>query len=400
MDFEKLCQLFLKQLGKQRDSGQSIVRRSVGFAVRAIDEKARTVRVLASSESVDSYGDIVDQKTFLLDRYKANPVVLYGHNNVGVFGMGGAPEWTLPVGFSTEFGVGADGLETTLNFVDAKASPMAPYCWQGFLQGSIRAVSIGFYPHEVTTESHPEADPNDADDDSEVYRLSQNELFEISVVPIGANPDAVALEAERKAERAGFKQRAAGDPAANWLRKKSFSLPIVGRAPAPPAPTITKTPAVDPAQEQSTMTAEEPKKLVTELAESKKALEAKNLELETAKKEAEAAKEKAEAEKAAELKAEQDKSKKLEAEAQEREVNDLVGKKITPAQKGAFVKLRALSPELFAEITKGMEELPQTKSITPPDPDATKNKAGSKKGTGTIAQKAREAASKASGEAA
>ena len=148
------------------------------------------------------------------------------------------------------------------------------------------------------------------------------------------------------------------------------------------------------------MTAEEQKKLETELAESKKALEAKNLELETAKKEAEAAKEKAEAEKAAELKAEQDKSKKLEAEAQEREVNDLVGKKITPAQKGAFVKLRALSPELFAEITKGMEELPQTKSITPPDPDATKNKAGSKKGTGTIAQKAREAASKASGEAA
>lgn len=400
MDFEKLCQLFLQQLGKQRDSGKSILRRSpaAGLAVREIDEKNKSVRVLASSDSVDSYGDIVDQKTFLLDRYKQNPCVLYGHNNVGVFGMGGAPEWTLPVGFATDFGVGADGLEATLNFVNSKASPMAPYCWEGFLQQSIRAVSIGFYPHEVTEEPHPDADPNDADDDSTVYRLSQNELFEISVVPIGANPDAVALEAQRKSERAWFKQRAAGDPGANWLRK-TISIPIVGRAPAPPEPTITKTPAADPPlQEQSSMTAEEQKKLETELAESKKALEAKEKELEAAKKKAEEDAERLASEKAAELKAAEERARKLELEAQEREVSDLVGKKITPAQKASFVKLRALSPELFAEITKGLEDLPQTKAITPPDPDATKNKAGSKKGTSTVASKAREAASKASAE--
>lgn len=401
MDFEKLCQLFLQQLGKQKDGGKSIVRRSPasGLAVREIDEKNKAVRVLASSDSVDSYGDIVDQKTFLLDRYKHNPCVLYGHNNVGVFGMGGAPEWTLPVGFATDFGVGADGLEATLNFVTGKAAPMAPYCWEGFLQKSIRAVSIGFYPHEVTDEPHPDADPDDVDDDATVYRLSQNELFEISVVPIGANPDAVALEAQRKTERAWFKQRAAGVPEANWLRK-TISIPIVGRAPAPPDPPTIKTPAGAPAQEQSTMTAEEQKKLETELEASKKALEAKEAELKAAKEEAEAAQAKIAADKDAELKAAAERTKKLELEAQEREVSDLVGKKITPAQKAGFVKLRALSAELFTEITKGLEDLVQTKSLTPPDPDATKNKAGSKKGTSTVTQRAREAADKASGEAA
>jgi len=396
MDFDKLVKTFLAQMGKERDGGgQSIVRRSHGFAVRAIDEKAKSVRVLASSEAVDSYGDIVDQKTFLLDRYKENPCVLYGHNNVGVFGMGGAPEWTLPVGFATDFGVGADGLEATLNFVNSKASPMAPYCWEGFLQGSIRAVSIGFYPHKV--EAEPKA--NEADDEDDVYRLSDNELFEISVVPIGANPDAVALEAQRKTERSWFKQRAAGVPEANWLRK-TISIPIVGRAPAPLAPTITKTPAAEPAQEQSTMTAEEQKKLETELAESKKALEAKEAELEAAKKSGEAEVAKAAGDAEARAKAAEDRAKKLELDAQEREVSDLVGKKITPAQKAAFVKLRALSPELFSEITKGLEDLPQTRCLTPPDPDATKNKAGSKKGTSTVTQRAREAADKASGEAA
>jgi HK97 family phage prohead protease len=397
MDFEKLCQLFLQQLGKQKDGGQTIVRRSLGvsFDVKAIDEKARTVRVLASSDSIDSYGDIVDQKSFLLERYKKNPVVLYGHNNVGVFGMGGAPEWTLPVGFSTDFGVGADGLETTLNFVDGKASPMAPFCWQGFLQGSIRAVSIGFYPHRVEVE--PKAD--EAEDEDDVYRLSENELFEISVVPIGANPDAVVLEAQRKAERAWFKQRAANDPGANWLRK-TISIPIVGRAPAPPADHTTKTPAAPAAQEQSTMTAEEQKKLENELAESKKALEAKEAELKAAKEAGEAEATKAAGEAEARAKTAEERAKKLELEAQEREVSDLVGKKITPAQKAAFVKLRALSPELFSEITKGMSDLVETKTLTPPDPDALKNKATSKKGTSTVTQRAREAADKASGEAA
>lgn len=395
MDFEKLCQLFLQQISKQKDGGQSIVRRSSSgvLAIREIDEKSKSVRVLASSDAIDSYGDIVDQKTFLLDRYTENPCVLYGHNNVGVFGMGGAPEWTLPVGYATDFGVGAKGLEATLNFVNAKASPMASYCWEGFLQQSIRAVSIGFYPHKV------EVEPKVDEDEDDVYRLSDNELFEISVVPIGANPDAVALEAQKKTERAWFKQRAANDPGANWLRK-SISIPIVGRAPAPPADPITKTPAAPAAQEQSTMTAEEQKKLQDELEASKKALEAKEAELKAAKEASEAEATKAAGDAEARAKSAEDRAKKLELEAQEREVSDLVGKKITPAQKSAFVKLRALSPELFIEITKGMSELAETKTLTPPDPDALKNKATTKKGTSTVTQRAREAADKASGEAA
>jgi phage head maturation protease len=149
----------------------------------SIDEEKRSVRVIASSTAIDSYGEIVEQ-SFRLERYQRNPVVLYGHNKSGILGMGGDPEDTLPIGYATELGISGGKLLATLNFVDEKANPLAPMVFEGFRQGSIRAVSIGFFPHEVREETRNGED---------VYVLSQNELFEISVVPMGANPDAVRL---------------------------------------------------------------------------------------------------------------------------------------------------------------------------------------------------------------
>lgn len=152
----------------------------------SIDEEKRSVRVVASSTAIDSYGEIVEQ-SFRLERYQRNPVVLYGHNKSGILGLGGAPEDTLPIGYASELGVSGGKLLATLNFVDEKANPLAPLVFEGFKQGSIRAVSIGFYPHEVREETRNGED---------VFVLSQNELFEISVVPMGANPDAVRLSVD------------------------------------------------------------------------------------------------------------------------------------------------------------------------------------------------------------
>jgi hypothetical protein len=73
-------------------------------------------------------------------------------------------------------------LKATLNFVDEKASPTAERVWQGIKQGSLRAVSVGFRCGNVT--SQPVGDKT-------VYVLSSNQLMEISVVPLPANPEAV-----------------------------------------------------------------------------------------------------------------------------------------------------------------------------------------------------------------
>jgi hypothetical protein len=150
---------------------------------------SRSIRVRASSAAIDSYDEIVDQD-WNLERYLRNPVVLYGHNKSGLLGLGGAPEDTLPIGFGSDVRVVGGCLEATLNFVNEKASPLAERVLEGFKQGSIRAVSVGFVPGDLKAEKVA---------GREVYRMSKCELFEISVVPMGANPEAVALSAKAAA---------------------------------------------------------------------------------------------------------------------------------------------------------------------------------------------------------
>ncbi len=345
------------------------VHRSFAITVKAgsFDEKKRSVRVIASTAAIDSYEEIVEQ-SWQLERYLANPVVLYGHNRVGFLGMGGDPKDTLPIGYATDIGVVDGQLEATLHFVDEKANPMGELVWQGFLQGSIRTVSVGFFPHTVREEKR---------DGKDIYVLADNELYEISAVPIPANPEAVALSAERTAERA-------------WLKERAHPI-LAARA----------------AQESNEMqlTPEQIKKLQDDLAErnaecgelrsqcgtltaSLKAAETKLLDIDSALNQLEPA---TDAFKgldcggkiAAVAKAvTAGKTKAIEAE-----VDALIGKKLLPAQKADFIALRTNSPESFESIVKGLQDLPLTKETTPPESSPTKSKADGSLGKSKIASK-------------
>lgn len=131
----------------------------------------RSIDVIASTEAVDSYGEIVEQ-SWDLARYKANPVVLFAHNSR-----------ELPIGSARDVKVEDGALVATLDFVSAEANPKAEQVWQLIQQGALRAVSVGFRPRTVRSEKR---------DGKEVYVLADNELHEISVVPIPANPEALA----------------------------------------------------------------------------------------------------------------------------------------------------------------------------------------------------------------
>lgn len=152
-----------------------LFRRSYGLTVRAQKDEGRSVDVVASSTAIDGYGEIVAQD-WDLRRYEANPVVLYGHSS-----------WGMPIGHASNVRVEGEKLLATLNFVDARANPLAEQVWQGILQGSLRAVSVGFRSKKGSMQNI---------DGRDVYVLAGNELMEISVVPIPANPDAVAQEAK------------------------------------------------------------------------------------------------------------------------------------------------------------------------------------------------------------
>jgi len=164
-----------------------IVRRSFGVTTRGVDVATRSVEVVASTTTIDSHGDIVEQD-WILDRYLKNPVVLWHHNNFESSGwsFGGAcdPEDFLPIGHSKNTRVEGGQLVALLKFGSKEYNEMSERVFLGFVEEHIRAVSVGFYPGKVTEELTPGG--------GTIYRLSSNELLEISAVPIPSNPDAVA----------------------------------------------------------------------------------------------------------------------------------------------------------------------------------------------------------------
>lgn len=153
--------------------------------VRAIKEESRSIDVIASTGTVDSYNERIDQTSWQLDRYLANPVVLYAHDSD-----------ELPIGTASNVGVVDGKLQATITFVTADLNPQAEQVFQLMKAKVLRAVSVGFRCHSYRWE---------VEQDREFLTLADCELLEISVVPVPANPEALA----RRMKTAGPRKSAA-----------------------------------------------------------------------------------------------------------------------------------------------------------------------------------------------
>lgn len=160
------------------------------------EASARAIDVIASTSDEDSYAEVVLQD-WDLSRYLKNPVVLWDHNASGGFLQVTSPEDSIPIGHAENVRIEHGQLHARLTFVDEKANPLAEKIYQSFLQGSLRAVSVGFMPGEVSVASRaalglPPSDKADDDENpDDVLVMSANVLFEISATPLPANPHAV-----------------------------------------------------------------------------------------------------------------------------------------------------------------------------------------------------------------
>lgn len=296
--------------------------------LRALHEERREVDFVASTDAVDSYGEIVEQ-SWNLDRYRSNPVVLFGHNSRA-----------LPIGFASRVDVVSGRLEATIKFASERANPEAEKVWQSIKEGTLRAVSVGFYPHDVRIEKR---------NDQEVFVLSNNELFEISVVPIPANPEALA-----KMRARAFAAVTASDPGANeeTMSGKTKAAPEAATvAGAVLSPEVEKAAPVVP--EPDTV----PREKFAELEVKFAALETQNATL------------------VAERDAALSRAKAAEDALVERDVSALVGVKITPAEKENFIKLAKIDPELFKSMVKQRSTLPVLETVIPEEKQE-KNRAG------------------------
>lgn len=142
----------------------------------------RAIDLVASTEAVDSYNEIIDQASWKLARFRANPIALFQH----------AP-WVDPIGFWRNVRVEDGALRGTLVLYDAETSPEADKVWRRYCQGGPVACSVGFYTgrcEDVEVEGR------------KVRKLFDCDLEEISVVTTPANPEAVAAARRRAAKRA------------------------------------------------------------------------------------------------------------------------------------------------------------------------------------------------------
>lgn len=362
--------------------------------VKAIDVEERIVDFVASTDVVDAHDEIVDQSTWILEDYLSNPVVLWAHQSR-----------ELPIGKSVDVGIrqGEGKVQTPhlanrVEFATEKMNPKAQQVLEMLDAKFLRAVSVGFIPKSYRWELR---------NGVEVWVWSDCILKEISVTPVPANPQALSKMKEiahdlrdfakksgraidggdfaalRKTYAAGLRLRSSVSVPAT-LEVTDDEIPLRSQKRAErshqPAPVGGhETP--DTGKKESTMPTELETKQEQQI--QKNAVEIAELKLaaktaETAKSAVEAALQASESsvktlttEKSAletqnaKLVEERDAAKKSAEEAEgkliELEVEGLVGKKITPAEKPEFVELRKTSPALFTRMVAQRSDLPATK---------------------------------------
>ena len=140
--------------------------------------KKEKVSFVASSATPDRYGDIIDQKGWILDNYKKNPVVLLNHDSN-----------QLPIGKGNVY-IRNDQLTIDVEFdsEDPRAKEVERKAKKGFMN----AVSVGFRPLESKSRSELPSDNKYYGQRGMYY--SKAELLEVSIVTIPANGEATMLE--------------------------------------------------------------------------------------------------------------------------------------------------------------------------------------------------------------
>ncbi len=156
------------------------------YAAKTEPVGERQARVICSTGDVDRAGDIVVQEGIDLSAYKANPIVLWGHDT------------DKPIAKAIEIGVVDGKLMALVEFPPEGISAKADEICGMVKFGAISAVSIGFNPTEMEPidKSNPKKGPQ---------KFIKCELGEFSFVSVPANKGALTVERQNSAATAVWK---------------------------------------------------------------------------------------------------------------------------------------------------------------------------------------------------
>ena len=143
---------------------------SFAFEIKSVDERNYIIDGIFSTPDGDRHGESIVQAGWDLENYKRNPVVLWAHNN-----------YEFPIAQMTEIGPDADGnLAGKMKFA-VEEYDKAETAFKLMSGKFLRAFSVGFANNVY------EVEQND-----DIVKLTENELFEVSVVNVPANAMALA----------------------------------------------------------------------------------------------------------------------------------------------------------------------------------------------------------------
>jgi len=145
-------------------------------------ENSRKIDFTISSETEDSYRDVVSADGWDLERFLKNPVVLWAHQSR-----------ELPVGKASNVRPDGTKLKATADFAARDVYEFADNVFKMLKAGFLNATSVGFIPQEWSW-----------DEKRGGYNFIKSELFEFSIVPVPANADALMNSIAAGGEDAEF----------------------------------------------------------------------------------------------------------------------------------------------------------------------------------------------------
>ena len=160
-------------------------RTATQYEVRKDEQGSRKITFVASDGTRDSAGTVLNVNGWKLDRFNSNGIIGYQHKVYGGWDDTDNPDNVIGKGYAYV----KDGqLLVDVEFEPAEINELAEKIYQKLLFGSLKAVSVGFMP---VGKGQWGKDDESLDGKNPTYYYAGQELLEVSVVNIPANPNAL-----------------------------------------------------------------------------------------------------------------------------------------------------------------------------------------------------------------
>ena len=143
--------------------------------LKAVNKNDRTATFIASDASVDRYGDVVEVDGWDTTAFKKNSVFLFGHDSS-----------SFPIGKVLRTWVEDAKFMAKVLFLPEDLDERADKAYRMVQEGFLKAVSVGFIPKK-------QEPIYDDDGRWKGTHFIEQELLELSLVPIPANSNAVQV---------------------------------------------------------------------------------------------------------------------------------------------------------------------------------------------------------------